>query len=68
MRVDKMGKKVGSWFHPSKPAVILSGFAVLQFQTLIIGPLMKVSFGTAKPDTRHETGHLKRVETTRKAL
>ena len=51
------GQKEGSRFHPSKPAVILSGFAVPLFQALITGPQMRVALGTAKPDTLHETGH-----------
>jgi hypothetical protein len=42
------GQKEGSRFHPSKPAVILSGFAVSLFQALITGPQMRVGFGTAK--------------------
>ena len=51
------GQKEGSRFHPSKPAVILSGFAVSLFQALITGPQMRVAFGTANPATRRETGH-----------
>jgi hypothetical protein len=51
------GQKEGSRFHPSKPAVILSGFAVSLFQALITGPQMRVAFGTANPDMPHETGH-----------
>jgi hypothetical protein len=60
--------KTGSRFHPSKPAVILSGFVVSLFQALQIGPQMRVPFGTAKPDTRHETGHLERLISERKSL
>src|ERR1035437_334109 len=51
------GRKTGSWFHPSKTAVILSGIAVPLFQALITLPQMRVAFGTTIPDTRHETGH-----------
>jgi hypothetical protein len=38
------GQKEGSRFHPSKPAVILSGFAVPLFQALITGPPLGFAF------------------------
>ena len=60
--------KTPSTFHPSKPAVILSGFAVPLFQALITLPQIVVVFGTAKPDTRRKTGHLERLISVRKSL
>ena len=62
------GQKQGSWFHPSKPAVILSGFAVPLFQALITLPQMRVALGTAKPDTPRETGHCSKPISVPKCL
>ena len=60
--------KVGSWFHPFKPAVILSGFGFSLFQALITGPSVRVAFGTAKPDMHRETGHARMPVPVRKCL
>ena len=60
--------KKGSWFHPSKPAAILSNFGFCQFQALITGPSVRVAFGTAKPDMHRETGHARMPVPVRKCL
>jgi hypothetical protein len=59
---------MGSRFHLSKPAVILSGIGFYLFQGLITGPPVLVAFGTAKPDNRHETGHCSMPISMRKCL